>query len=34
VIEVCRYLETMGFALTVVPVDAYGMVDLSALKKR
>ncbi|MBP9020847.1 MAG: cysteine desulfurase [Syntrophobacterales bacterium] len=33
VIEVCRYLETMGFALTVVPVDAYGMVDLSALKK-
>ena len=33
VIEVCRYLETMGFALTVVPVDAYGVVDLSALKK-
>jgi len=33
VTEVCRYLETMGFKLTVVPVDAYGMVDLSALKK-
>ena len=33
VLEVCRYFETMGFALTVVPVDAYGVVDLSALKK-
>ncbi|MBP8984898.1 MAG: cysteine desulfurase [Syntrophobacterales bacterium] len=33
VLEVCRYLETMGFTLTVVPVDAYGVVDLPALKK-
>ncbi|NIS81872.1 MAG: selenide, water dikinase SelD [Anaerolineales bacterium] len=27
VIEPCRYLESQGYRLTVVPVDAFGMVD-------
>ena len=27
VTEVCRWLETQGFRLTLVPVDEYGMVD-------
>jgi cysteine desulfurase NifS len=31
VIEVCRYLETKGFAVTYVPVNTAGLVDLEAL---
>ena len=27
VIEVCRFLETQGFAVTYLPVDAAGMID-------
>ncbi len=33
VTEVCRYLETMGFSVSTVPVDEWGMTDLAALKK-
>ena len=33
VINVCRWLETQGFRLTVVPVDGQGMVDLNALER-
>lgn len=33
VIEVCRWLETQGFALTVVPVDEHGMVDPGDLER-
>jgi len=32
VINVCRWLETQGYALTVLPVDAQGMVDPADLR--
>ncbi len=33
VIEVCRYLETVGFEVTYVPVDKFGMVDPEDIEK-
>ena len=33
VINVCRWLETQGFRLTVLPVDSYGMIDLHQLEE-
>ena len=33
VIEVCRYLETQGFQVTILPVDRYGLVNPTDLKK-
>ena len=33
VIEVCRWLETQGFHLTILPVDAFGMVDPADLER-
>ncbi len=33
VMEVCRWLETQGFRLTVLPVDAYGLVDPADLER-
>ncbi len=33
VTEVCKYLETMGFEVTYLPVDKYGMIQLTDLKK-
>lgn len=33
VIEVCRWLETQGFRLTVLPVDEYGRVDPADLER-
>ncbi|MEI7983363.1 MAG: cysteine desulfurase family protein, partial [Bacteroidota bacterium] len=33
VIEVCRYLETLGFHLTFLPTDEYGMVDPAAVEE-
>lgn len=33
VIQVCRWLETQGFGLTVLPVDKYGLVDPAELEK-
>ena len=33
VTEVCRYLERNGFSLSVVPVDADGMIDLAGLQR-
>ena len=33
VIEVCKYLETKGFEVTYVPVDADGLIDLQALER-
>lgn len=33
VIEVCKWLETQGFRITYLPVDAYGMVDPVDLEK-
>jgi len=32
VIEVCKWLETQGFRLTILPVDAYGMLDPADLE--
>ncbi len=29
--SVCRYLETQGFAVTYLPVDAYGAVTPEAV---
>ena len=33
VIEVCHWLETQGFRVTVLPVDQYGMVDPGELER-
>ncbi|MBN1139787.1 MAG: selenide, water dikinase SelD [Anaerolineae bacterium] len=33
VIEVCKWLETQGFRLTVLPVDEYGLVDPADLER-
>ena len=33
VTEVCHYLETKGFEVTYVPVDADGLIDLQALEQ-
>lgn len=33
VIEVCRWLETLGFRVTVLPVDEYGYVDPADLER-
>ena len=33
VTEVCRFLESQGFEITVVPVDQYGMVDPDDIEK-
>jgi len=33
VMETCTYLETLGFRISYVPVDSYGVVDLSELEK-
>lgn len=32
VIEVCKYLETKGFEVSYIPVDAFGIIELEALK--
>jgi len=32
VTEVCRYLEGQGFAVTYLPVDQYGLVDVDEVK--
>ncbi|MBN2149598.1 MAG: selenide, water dikinase SelD [Anaerolineales bacterium] len=33
VIEVCKWLETQGFRITVLPVDVYGSVDPADLER-
>lgn len=33
VIEVCKYLESMGFKITYIPVDQYGVIDPGQLEK-
>ncbi len=33
VLEVCRYLSRIGFSITYLPVDGYGMVDPDDLKR-
>jgi selenium donor protein len=33
VLEPCRYLESQGYRLTVLPVDEYGMVDPAEVQK-
>ena len=32
VLEPCRYLESLGFSVTYLPVDADGLIDLSTLR--
>lgn len=32
VVEVCRYLEKHGFRITYLPVDGYGLLDISHLE--
>ena len=33
VLEVCRWLQTQGFQLTILPVDSHGLVDPRELEK-
>lgn len=33
VLNVCKYLENLGFAVSYIPVDKYGMVDPSEIEK-
>lgn len=33
VVEVCRWLETQGFRITVLPVDEFGLVDPADLER-
>ncbi len=33
VIEVCKYLETVGFEVTYIPVDKFGMLDPQDIEK-
>ncbi|WP_312362358.1 cysteine desulfurase family protein [Sphingobacterium sp.] len=33
VLDTCSFLETLGYAVTYLPVDAFGMVELSALEE-
>ncbi len=33
VVEVCRWLETQGFRITVLPVDEFGLVDAADLER-
>lgn len=33
VLEVCRYLEKLGFSISYLPVDSFGMVDPSDVEK-
>jgi len=33
VIEVCKYLEANGFRVTYIPVDEFGMVDVTEIEK-
>jgi cysteine desulfurase len=33
IIEVCQWLETQGFRITVLPVDEYGLVDPTDLER-
>jgi len=33
VLEVCKYLESNGFEITYLPVDEYGIVRVTDVKK-
>ena len=33
VLNTCRWLETQGYSVTYLPVDAYGVVDLDTLER-
>jgi cysteine desulfurase len=33
VLETCKFLERLGFAVTFLPVDGYGMIDPDAVKR-
>lgn len=34
VLDVCRYLESIGFAVTFLPVNPLGIIDISELKRK